>query len=117
MIQRFYLRKREVTQKVWVLNERNAGFRPKGPDHGQPATGGFSGGGLEGSSIYNWIKLVDNTEYECTNCKEPCILVQEWDMLAGTFNDVVRHWDAEYPENIGPMECDVKLVRPVATIA
>lgn len=32
----------EVTREEWVNAERHAGFRPKGDDVGQPATGGFS---------------------------------------------------------------------------
>ena len=33
---------REVPMAEFVQHERWAGFRPKGPDCGQPATGGFS---------------------------------------------------------------------------
>lgn len=38
----------EVTREQWVRAERQAGFRPKGVDRGQPATGGFSGHGIRG---------------------------------------------------------------------
>lgn len=35
----------EVTREQWVRAERGAGFRPKGEDRGQPATGGFCSSG------------------------------------------------------------------------
>jgi hypothetical protein len=37
----------EVTRDQWIAAERGAGFHPKGGGH-RPATGGFSGGGVEG---------------------------------------------------------------------
>ncbi len=43
--------KTEVTKEEWVRAERAAGFRPKGVDRGQPATGGFGNGQVRGSIV------------------------------------------------------------------
>ena len=47
----------EVTKEQWILAERHAGFRPKcssdDPQYWtEPATGGFSGSGMNGSITY-----------------------------------------------------------------
>lgn len=42
----------EVTKEQFVAAERNAGFRPKGEDRGQPATAGFGNGSVSGRVVY-----------------------------------------------------------------
>jgi hypothetical protein len=53
----------EVSKEEWIRAERSAGFRPKGEDRGQPATGGFGSNAINGRRIndesqrpeqYNW---------------------------------------------------------------
>ena len=48
MTRYFLTEEREVTKEEWVRAERAAGFRPKGEDVGQPATGSFSSGKISG---------------------------------------------------------------------
>ena len=55
--QRYFLRTvgtpwHEVSKEDFVRAERAVGFYPKGIDVGQPATGGFSGGAVEGRTVY-----------------------------------------------------------------
>lgn len=55
--QRFFLKTdwsgyTEVDQETWVRAERGAGFWPNGTDRGQPATGGFSNGSVQGTAVY-----------------------------------------------------------------
>lgn len=57
---------RQVPKEVWINAERSAGFRPKGPDRGQPATGGF-GATIQGSwpsEISGRIENFSNPEDE-----------------------------------------------------
>ena len=72
----------EVTQKEWVAKERSAGFRPKGEDHGQPATGGFGGNNVSGRRI--------NMDYATPEG-------YDWDP---EFRDLV--WPKTEPQKIGP---------------
>lgn len=48
MTRYFLTEEREVTIEEYVRAERDAGFRPKGEDKGQPATAGFSSGKISG---------------------------------------------------------------------
>lgn len=42
----------EVSRAEYVSQERQSGFRPKGVDVGQPATGSFSSGAAGGFTTY-----------------------------------------------------------------
>lgn len=52
---------REVTRKEWIDYERQAGFWPKGGNG--PATGGFTGGGLNGTHVYMDYTKRENFDY------------------------------------------------------
>lgn len=59
--------KREVSKEEWVRAERAAGFRPKGEDRGQCATGGFGNGSVRGTIEHSDpappVKPADHFEY------------------------------------------------------
>jgi hypothetical protein len=51
---------KEVTQKEYIHAERLSGFRPKGNDDGQPATGGFYSSRTE---INGKVKYEEGIDY------------------------------------------------------
>lgn len=136
MIKRFYLStiaaigpnaepfKFEVPKDAWIFVERRAGFL--GGREGEPTTGGFTGGGVRGSLDTRWTTVKVADAVTCANCSAPITLVNEqwldhardvdgaW-RLGVEIRDLWRHDHDEFPLGLGPVECDLEIIRFEAT--
>lgn len=114
----------EVPKAAWVAAERGAGFR--GHRDGEPATAGFGGYGIRGTQGSRWTTVRIQDAMVCGNCGLGITLVSEqWygygpgvdgvNRSGIEIRDLWRHTHEEFPHSLGPVECDLPVVRFEAT--